>query len=174
MHRFTELVDRCIALALGNMQADRNRVLEQLQSSGATPLVKALQMITLQKSIMAVGAFAMFDAVLQDALNGKDGFEKAISILSESNKELCDKFEIMSAAVNVLKHGHGRSYKFLVSRSQQQALPFRLLMPNENFFNEGDVDEINTLIYVDDAFVQLCADVISQVSEVLKLKAIGV
>ena len=174
MHRFTELVDRCLALALGGMRADRDRVVEQLQSSGATPLVKALQMINLQKSIIAVGAFAMFDAILQDALDVDDGFKGATSILSEVNKELCDLFAIMCAAVNVLKHGRGRSYKFLVSRSKEKALPFRLLMPDETFFNEGDVDEINTLIYVDDAFVQLCGDVISQVSQALRNKAISI
>lgn len=94
MHRFTELVDRCIALALGGMQADRDRVVEQLEGSGATSLVKALQMINLQKSIMAVGAFAMFDAILQDALDVNDGFKGATRILSETNKELYDLFEI--------------------------------------------------------------------------------
>ena len=43
-------------------------------------------------------------------------------------------------------------------------LPFRVKLPDEYFFNEGDVSEISTLVEVDDAFVLLCAEVIHAVS----------
>jgi hypothetical protein len=67
--------------------------------------------------------------------------------------------------VNVLKHGRGRSYDALVAEAV--TLPFRVKLPEEAFFNEGDVSEVSALIEVDDRFVLLCADVINQVSIVL-------
>ena len=44
------------------------------------------------------------------------------------------------------------------------SLPFRVKLPDEAFFCEGDVAEVSTLIEVDDAFVQLSAEVIHDVS----------
>jgi hypothetical protein len=64
--------------------------------------------------------------------------------------------------VNVLKHGRGRSYKDLVKKAG--SLPFRVKLPGEAFFFEGDVAEVSTLVEVDDAFVKLCAEVIHDVS----------
>jgi hypothetical protein len=41
-------------------------------------------------------------------------------------------------------------------------------LPDENFFFEGDVSEVSTLIEMDDDFVQRCGSVVSEVSEVLR------
>jgi hypothetical protein len=78
---------------------------------------------------------------------------------------LKDHFGILKLAVNVLKHGEGRSYKELLDKP---ALPFKLKKPGEAFFNEGDVAEVHTLIEVDDAFVIDCARTIREVSDVIQ------
>ena len=41
-------------------------------------------------------------------------------------------------------------------------------MPDEAFFAEGDVSEVSTLIEVDDAFVLRCAEVIRDISDVIR------
>ncbi|MNR28378.1 hypothetical protein D3C85_1457000 [compost metagenome] len=72
----------------------------------------------------------------------------------------------MQLAINVLKHGRGRSYNELVEKSGK--LKFKVKMPGEHFFSEGDVSEVATLVEVDDRFVQMCADVIRDVTYSLK------
>jgi hypothetical protein len=46
-------------------------------------------------------------------------------------------------------------------------LPFRIKRPGEDFFSEGDVSEVATLIEVDDRFVRDCAALIAQVATVI-------
>jgi hypothetical protein len=41
-------------------------------------------------------------------------------------------------------------------------------LPTEDFFFEGDVSEISTLVEVNDVFVQDCADVIRAVSLIMR------
>lgn len=50
------------------------------------------------------------------------------------------------------------------------SLPFRVKLPNEAFFDEGDVAEVSTLVEVDDAFVLLCAEVIHNVSTAILIE----
>ena len=57
----------------------------------------------------------------------------------------------------------GRSYDTLVAKSS--TLSFKIKMPGEDYFNEGDVYEISTLIEVNDEFVLDCARLIEEVSE---------
>jgi hypothetical protein len=120
-------------------------------------------MIQLQKAISAVGMFSMFDAILQGRLQCTDGFRGAAALLeAEGEVVLNERFSDLQLAVNVLKHGKGRSYEALVQKAG--SLPFRIKLPDEVFFNEGDVAEVSTLVEVDDAFVLLCAEVIHAVS----------
>jgi len=167
VHSFAELVDHCNAFTLDALRQANERALDGLQTSAATPLVKALQMVQLQKAISAVGMFSLFEAMLQDGLECSDGFREAVEILEhEGETALKDSFVDLQLAINVLKHGRGRSYDALVAKSDR--LPFRIKRPGEAFFFEGDVSEIATLIEVDDAFVLNCAGVIRQVSETLQ------
>ncbi|WP_338525209.1 hypothetical protein NUH87_06080 [Pseudomonas batumici] len=167
MHDFDELAYRCAAFTLEALRNANERTVEALQTSAATPLVKALQMIQLQKVILAVGMFSIFEANLQDRLNCKDGFRETEAILDQHGENnLKENFLDLAAAINVLKHGRGRSYDTLVAKAQR--LPFRVKLPDEDFFFEGDVSEVSTLIEVDDAFVQRCGEVISDVSGVLR------
>ena len=59
MHNFSELVDRCSIFTLGALKDVEERTIEALQTSGATSLVKTLQMIRLEKTILAVGIFSL-------------------------------------------------------------------------------------------------------------------
>lgn len=166
MHRFTELVDRCATFTFETLMAANERTISELQTSGATSLVKTLQMVQLQKAIFAVGMFSIFEANLQEGLGCSNGFCQAKKILNDEGKlDLKERFEDLFRAINVLKHGRGQSYDALVMKAD--TLPFRIKLPDESFFFEGDVCEISTLIEVDDAFVQLCGTAINEVSEVI-------
>lgn len=167
MHRFTDLVDRSTAFTLTALREANERTTDALQTSAATSLVKTLQMIQLQKAILAVGMFSIFEAILQDSLNCKDGFQEANDILDRERQiVLKERFSDLQLAINVLKHGRGRSYDALVAKAG--ALPFRVKLPGESCFFEGDVSEISTLIEVDDRFVLSCAEVIEEVSEAIR------
>ncbi len=138
-----------------------------LQTSGETTLVDVIRMTQLQKAISAVGMFSMFEALLQDGLSCRDGFKGAEALLDQAGETaLKERFVDLQLAINVLKHGRGRSYDVLIARADR--LPFRIKRIGDTFFCEGDVAEIATLIEVDDAFVVHCAFVIRQVSEAVR------
>lgn len=167
MHSFTELVDRCVTFTLKTLGDANERAIEALKTSGSTSLVKTLQMIQLQKAILAVGMFSIFEANLQDGLGCSNGFDEAKKILGDEGElDTKERLDDLYLAINVLKHGRGRSYDALVVKAEM--LPFRVKLPDESFFLEGDVSEVSTLIEVDDAFVQYCGNVISDVSEVIR------
>ena len=124
-------------------------------------------MVQLQKVITAVGMFSIFEAMLQDGLNCDDGFREATNILDQQGDvPLKECFGDLLLATNVLKHGRGRSYEALVAKAP--LLRFRIKLPGEELFYEGDVSEVSTLIQVDDAFVVHCAKVIHEVSAAMR------
>jgi len=166
MHRFTELISHCTSFTLSMLKEAEDRTVDLLQTSGATSLVKTLQMIQLQKAVTAVGMFSLFEATLQDGLNCKNGFDEATKILkSEGQVALMETFTDIQKAINVLKHGRGQSYDALVAKADR--LSFRIKLPADAFFYEGDVSEVSTLVEVDDAFILECARIIQGVSEVI-------
>ena len=167
MHSFDDLADRCAAFTLESLREANDRIIEALQTSGATSLVKTLQMIQLQKVILAVGMFSIFEASLQDRLKCNDVFREVGAILDQQGEhELKERFSDLAVAINVLKHGKGRSYDALVGKAK--TLRFRVKLPDEAFFFEGDVSEVSTLVQVDDEFVRQCGAVIGRVSEILR------
>lgn len=167
MHSFTELVDRCAAFTIDTLGKANEKTIEALQTSGATSLVKTLQMIQLQKTIFAVGMFSIYEANLQEGLGCTNGFDEAKKILDDEGElDIKSRFENLILAINVLKHGRGRSYDVLVANAE--SLPFRIKLPNESFFFEDDVSEVSTLVQVDDAFVQLCGNIIREVTVVIQ------
>lgn len=117
--------------------------------------------------------FSLFDAILQDRLGCADGFEGARKCLEEAGEQqLLQRFLQFRLAMNVLKHGRGRSYDALLN--QIDTLPFRIKKLNESFFFEGDVGEISTLIEVNGRFVLGCVEVIRDVSIAITLRQPGV
>lgn len=167
MHSYAELAQRNTEFILGQLAEVTKAATEALQSSGATSHVKALQAAQLARVIYAVGVFSIFEARLQDALASKNGFSEAKDILAKAEKkDLLARFEDLYCAINALKHGEGSSYKALCAKAEQ--LPFKVKLPEESFFNEGDVAEVLTLIAVDDKFVRYCSETIAEVSEVIR------
>lgn len=117
MHDFGELIQRSTAFSLNALESAQIRAIEGLQTSAATSLVKTLQMVQLQKAIFAVGMFSIFDAILQDQLQGADGFRDATELLeSKGNAVLKERFFDLQLAINVLKYGKGRSYDALFKK----------------------------------------------------------
>ena len=166
MHPFSELATRCAVLTHGLLEENRAYILAELQENGTTILVKALQAIELQGAIVAVGMVAMFDAALQDALECKDGFSEALKVIEQAQEfELITRFRDVQLAVNVLKHGKGRSHNELMARRDQ--LPFRVRAEDESF-SEGDVSELATLVQVDNAFLHYCSETIDLVAALIK------
>jgi hypothetical protein len=167
MHNFDELVYSGTTFTLGALTEVNTKVIEELQLGASTASVKNLQMIQLQKVILAIGMFSLFDSVLQEGLSCRNGFEEAKKLLiQKGNGELYTHFDNFICAINVLKHGKGKSYDILASKSG--SLPFRIKLPGQNFFYEGDVSEVSTLIEVDDNFVLKCAELIEQVSREIR------
>lgn len=83
MHSFTELVDRCATFTIKTLDEANAKTIEELQTSGATSLVKTLEMVQLQKVIFAVGMFSIFEADSQEGLNCSNGFGEAKKILEK-------------------------------------------------------------------------------------------
>jgi len=167
MHEFTELIYRCTSFSLDSLNRANDEIIKEMESSSETILVKNLQMINLHRAILAVGMFSIFEAHLQDNLNCENGFSEAKKILNQAGeKDIQECFNYLILAVNVLKHGRGRSYDELLKRSNQ--LPFRVKLQDEYVFDEGDVSEISTLVEVNDAFVELCSKSIEEVSNVVR------
>jgi len=166
MHQFSELIDRSSSFALDALREAEDRAIAELQNTAGTSLVKTLQMVRLHKIIVAVGMFSIFEAQLQDRVKVKDGFELARSCLHAAGEsDLKKQFTYYVAAINTLKHGDGRSYRSLLAEIDK--LPFRVKKADENFFFEGDVSEVSTLIDVDDQFILQCAHIIRAVSVVV-------
>lgn len=167
MHPFSDLVQHSAAFTLNALESAQATTIEELQNSAETPLVKTLQMVSMQKAISSVGMFSMFDAILQRKLGCDNGFKKAEEILEQKGElKLKERFKEFQCAINVLKHGKGRSYDALVKKAG--SLPFKVKLPGEVFFNEGDIGEVSTLVMADDTFVLKCAEVIHEVSLVIK------
>ena len=166
MHEFTDLIERCTSFTLSVLNRANDEIVEALQDSAETTLIKNLQMIQLQKAIMAVGMFSIFDSILQENLGG-NGFVEASKVLKDHGEHAVDeRFSDFQKAINVLKHGRGRSYDELVKKASE--LPFKVKLPDEAFFFEGDVSEVSTLIQVDDQFILDCAAAIQTVSSAIR------
>ena len=168
MHNFSELINNCTAFTLAALKEVEEKAIKALQTSGATPPVKALQMVRLEKAILAVGIFSIFEGILQDRLNCSNGFAEAKNILEHYGEtELLSRFIDLELAINALKHGRGRSYNALIAKNGG-TLNSKVKQPDEHFFDEGDVSEVTTLIDVDDSFIYSCVETIKLVSEKIK------
>jgi hypothetical protein len=165
MHSLTDLAYLSAKFALDRLKETTDRLIAS--GSGSTAVVKALQMVRLQKAIMSVGMFSMFESILQQRMGWPDGFGGARKFLAQhGDAKLAKRFELFAAAVNVLKHGEGKSYDMLLSEAGP--LPFRVKPRGDYFFHEGDVSEVTVLVDADDAFVMACAELIIHVSTLIR------
>lgn len=164
LHQYSELVYRTAVFTLKALREADERTREGM---GTTIAVKNLQATRLQKAITAIGMFSLFESVLQGALNCKDGFVEARRCMKlQEQSAMAERFSLFFAAVNVLKHGQGASYDSLLRSGH---LPFRIERPNAPLFVEGDATGIAMLVDADDQFVLDCAQIIRDVSGVVRL-----
>ena len=161
-----QLLTACVNFSLFHAAEHEAEVHKELQTSGATRLVDALRMLRLQKAILAVGMFSLFEAVLQDQLGWKRPFKDLVTYLEDHDQsELAATFSDYYLAINVLKHGQGTSYDKLVLR--RSSLEFTVGSPHE-FYREGDVAEVQVLIDVDERFVRRCAEIIEHAANFIR------
>ena len=162
MHDFKDLVYRSTSYTLNELHELEFRLIDDLHSIGSTIAIKNLQMIQLQKTFMVIGMFSYFESYLQREFSCDNGFKEVKCRLKKKGLvELNERFEIFNSAINVLKHGTGRSYDFLISKSN--VLPFKIKQKDQAFFFEGDMSEVDTLIDVDNTFILNCAKLIDDV-----------
>ena len=75
MHNFDELVHRSTAFTLKKaLETENCKLMEKFQTNTSTNGIKNLQMIQLQKAIIAIGMFSLFDSILQEGLSCRNGF----------------------------------------------------------------------------------------------------
>jgi hypothetical protein len=157
-----------MTFTLQHTQEAEQQTFKELETSGATRLVNALRVFRLQRAILAVGMFSMFEALLQSKLQWTDPFLQLDDYLRKHDKpHLAVAILDYKRAVNVLKHGEGRSHQELLARADK--LEFKVRAADDYFGEEGDVSDVGILVDVDDQFVRRCAELIEQASEAIRL-----
>lgn len=158
--------------SLAHAEEVETDVIKQLETSGATRLVNALRMLRMQKAVLAVGMFSIFEGMLQDKLGWKEPFKDLGAYLkAHGQPELASTISDYYLAINVLKHGQGTSYDKLVAR--RAALEFTVGSPDEPY-DEGDVSEVPVLIDADEKFVRRCAELIEQAADTIRSHEKGI
>lgn len=163
----TQLLTACVNFTFHHTHEAEKQTFKELETSGATRLVNALRVFRLQRAVFAVGMFSMFEALLQSKLKWAQPFIQLDDYLRAHDKhDLASAIIDYRLAVNVLKHGEGRSHQELLARADK--LEFKIRANGDHFHGEGDVSDVGILVDVDDQFVRRCAELIEQAS-----KAIG-
>lgn len=162
-----DLLPSCVSFSLQHIHAAEERTIDELQTSAATSLVTALRMCRLHRALVAVGMLSLFESLLQDEKGWVNAFTDLDTHLRGTGKvALADRFMDFKDAVNVLKHGKGRSYERLLKK--KNTLDFEIKDAGSAFFDEGDVSKVAVLIDVDDKFLNNCAETIHEASRCLQ------
>ncbi|MFP2905115.1 hypothetical protein ACLESD_08675 [Pyxidicoccus sp. 3LFB2] len=158
-----ELIARAADFTLRHAQEVEDGILKELETSADTTLVNALRMLTMQRTIVAIGTVQAFEGSLQLNTGWTNAFKELDAQLRvKGHVDLAERFKNILNAINALKHGHGRSYSKL--ESQRAGLPFTVLPNGDQFFNEGDVSEVRRLVDADKNFVAQCSDIIREIA----------
>lgn len=124
--------------------------------------INAFRTLTMSSYILCIGGLSVLEATIQQGLGWENGFKELDERLRASGRgDLADRFQDYKDAVNVLKHGAGRSYDRLVARRGE--LGFNIKGPGESFFDEGDVGEVTGLIDANTAFAEQIASIVDEV-----------
>lgn len=141
--------------------------LKGLEGDGSTSRVIMARMMMMRATIVATGTISVFEALLQQSLDWEQPFARLDSHLREHGlDDLAERFLDYRDAINVLKHGAGRSHDRLLDRSDR--LDFRVRALDQPFHDEGDVSEVSTLVRADLAFVRNCGRLVGEVAEALR------
>jgi hypothetical protein len=164
-----ELLLRASAILLRQVDEANDEYVKKLQSSASTVFVNGLRTCTMARTLIAVGTVGAFEALLQRQTGWKNAFVELDATLNKRGQaDLVERFRDFRDAINVLKHGEGRSYERLLSRREH--LPFTVKERDMAFFEEGDVSEVARLIDADGAFIESCIDVIREIMAVIDLQ----
>ncbi len=162
-----ELLAQCADFSLHQIHDVEKKVMEELETSGATRLVMALRRCRLQRAVVTVGMFSIFESLLQQRMNWVDTFaELRKYLLNHKEVSLYHRFDNYFKAINALKHGLGASHTNLLNRPN---LGFKVRSGGD-FFSEGDVSEVGILIDVDDLFMREAANLVRDVAALISIK----
>ena len=113
-----ELLTICANFTLLHNAEVEQKVIDELQTSGATRLVMSLRMLRLQRAVLAIGMFSLFEALLQSKLGWPKPFDELDRYLRKhAEPSLASAISDYKLAINVLKHGEGRSLTELLARA---------------------------------------------------------
>jgi hypothetical protein len=158
--------------AASSFQIEADATLDRLRADGSSNVVNTSRRSSMQLVMTAVGGFSMLEGILEQSMGWPKPFQELEQRLRDAGYvETSDRFNTFRLAINVLKHGSGESYDRLRKRND---LPFRIKLPGENFFDEGDISEIPGLVLVDMQFVHACAIAIEDAFTCLEIPSIDV
>ncbi|WP_426290432.1 hypothetical protein [Sphingomonas sp. TWP1-3-1] len=141
-------------------------IVTRLQKEATSELIDGLRMCTIGRTIIAVGLMGVFEAQLQQHFGwGNVPADLNDALRRVGRDDLVIRLSDIRDAVNVLKHGEGRSYERLLSR--KDALTFLVKGREEAFFDEGDVSEISRLIEADSRFVEATVAALADIGAAL-------
>ncbi|BBD38803.1 hypothetical protein Amn_36830 [Aminobacter sp. Y103A] len=163
-----DLLTTSCDLLLPLIDEKEHQAIEALSESGSTVAVNSLRALRVQRTVISVGMFSAYEAVLQDEFGfGDYAFQDLEKLLMKlGRKDVVEVFVNYKLAINVLKHGKGKSYDQLLSRHSM--LDFDVRGDGSDFDEEGDVTDGQFLVRVDSHFVRRCAEVIEQSLEVAR------
>ena len=162
-----DLLTACVKIAMDSASKVEQNILEKLETSAATGLINGLRIIRLQRTILVIGIYSLFESLLQDEMRWDQPFDRLAECLkSKGHEALADRFHKYRLAMNVLKHGEGPSYKLL--RKESADLEFQVKKNADEFFFEGDVAEGQPLICVDNAFVEHFAEIVESALAIVR------
>ena len=171
-HNSWQLVVATMQSAASSFQKDADDALSRLEDDSSSNVVNVSRFARMQLVMTAVGGFSMLEGILEQSMGWTKPYQELEQRLRESgHASLADTLMTFKMAINVLKHGYGESYERLKRRSN---LPFRVKLPEQQFFDEGDVSEIPGLILADHRFVHSCARVIEQAFTSLQIPSVEI
>ncbi|WP_439475704.1 hypothetical protein [Algoriphagus formosus] len=114
MHQFSDLISNVVEITLRDISERSQAISLGLQTSSSTSLIIGLKTIQMQRTVLLTGILSMFEAELQKVFPSKSPFKECGIFLQEIEKnDLAIQLESFKEAINVLKHGKGRSYDSL-------------------------------------------------------------
>jgi hypothetical protein len=118
-----QLLPACANFTLSHADDLEQHVLKQLETSGATRHVMTLRMLRLQRAVLAIGMFSLFEALLQAKMNWAKPFDELDRYLTKHGRtQLASAFIDYRLAINALKHGQGTSHTKLLARASNFGL----------------------------------------------------
>jgi hypothetical protein len=162
-----DLVSLAADYTVAGQELAESANLKSLKQDGSTSRVVMARMMTMRATIVATGTISVFEALLQQSLGWEQPFTALDARLRENGlDDLAERFLDYRDAINVLKHGAGRSHDRLLRRRDR--LDFSVRALDEPFHDEGDVSEVSTLVRADTAFVRNCGRLVGEVAQAIR------